>query len=46
MESQQVQGQVPTLKNLDVAAPQKSDLSQSKFEFPKIIKGNLGTSKF
>ena len=46
MESQQLQERVPTFKNLDVAALQKSDPSQLKFKYPKIIKGNLGPSKF
>ena len=46
MESQQLQGQVPTFKNLDVGATQKLHSSQPELEFPKIIKGNLGPSKF
>ena len=46
MQSQQLEGQVPTCENLDVAAPQKSDISQPNFEFPKILKGSLDPSKF
>jgi hypothetical protein len=37
METQQLQGQVPTFKNLDVRALQKSDPSQTEFEYPKIL---------
>ena len=39
VESQQLQGQVPTFKNLDVVAPQKSTSSQPEFEYPKFIMG-------
>ena len=38
---QQLQEQVPTFKNLDVAAPQKSDPGWPEFEYPKMLKGNL-----
>ena len=45
MESQQVQGKVSAFKNMDVVAPKKSDPSRPEFEYPKIIKGNLGPIK-
>ena len=36
----------PYLKNLDVAAPQKYDPGWLELEFPKVIKGNFGPTKF
>ena len=42
MESRQLQGQVPTFKNLDVAAPQKSNISQPDFEY---YKGRFSTKQ-
>jgi hypothetical protein len=46
IESQQLQGQVTNFKDLDEGAPKKSDLSQQKHECPKIMKRNMGPSKF
>ena len=46
MESQQLQGKDGTFKNLDVAAPVKSDPGWLEFEYPKIIKGNFGPTTF
>ena len=43
MKSQQLQRQVPTFKNFDVAAPQKSNPRLPEFENPKNVKGNFGT---
>ena len=41
-----MQGKVPTFKNLDMGAPPKLDYSQPELEYPNLIKGNLGPSKF
>ena len=43
MESQQLHGQDHTFKNLDVAAPQKSDPSWLEFEYLKNYTGKFGT---
>ena len=45
MESQQLQGEVPPFKNLDVAAPQNLDPSQQEFEFSENYKGKYGTQQ-